>query len=485
VGILLLMMSLAGQVFNLTVQSTGQATALTDVMQELRAFEQTLREDLRGVQPGASLLLIQGNPVNAYWTREGREADADGNPAAGGYPHPTDSNREDPLGNMVAPRADILMFFTARRGTSFVDAGVTSNLQQVVYGHAELGEYVASETDPLGYTFEPGQMGFPTAPLAGPMYPSVTEISQVPAQDWHLARRSVLLLPTDPPTPLTPPVTRLDDASSKRLLEGQTDVISFRNMPGPKDVPYNGYDDLVLRPQFDPATLALVGEPWFLPAVFGNVSESYGHAQRVHPFARSKLDMTPPPRLANRLGHYLLPNCASFKVEWTLNPRSEFVAGRLDGSGEVLWFDPGDGDPTKPDPLRSLANRVNDLKKGNADCPPTDALCESLRSLLEDRSFHGDCLDASCTPIAYSLADRFRGADGPDFDSDYGWPQLAPDGKRANLVVFTATRPSVTGGEPAPDDMFPGALRITIDVFDKDRRLDRPIRHVMVIPVGG
>ena len=31
----------------------------------------------------------------------------------------------------------------------------------------------------------------------------------------------------------------------------------------------------------------------------------------------------------------------------------------------------------------------------------------------------------------------------------------------------------------------PAALRITVDVFDRERRLDRPIRHVMTIPVGG
>jgi len=58
IGILVLMMSLAGQVFNITVQSTGQATALTEAMQQLRAFERTLRDDLRSVQPGNSLILI-------------------------------------------------------------------------------------------------------------------------------------------------------------------------------------------------------------------------------------------------------------------------------------------------------------------------------------------------------------------------------------------------------------------------------------------
>src|SRR3972149_1226796 len=76
-GILVLMMSLAGQVFNITVQSTGQATALTEIMQQLRAFEHTFREDLRGVQPGNSLILIQGNPVNASWTQSGKDAEDD------------------------------------------------------------------------------------------------------------------------------------------------------------------------------------------------------------------------------------------------------------------------------------------------------------------------------------------------------------------------------------------------------------------------
>src|SRR3972149_4886524 len=95
IGILVLMMSLAGQVFNFTVQSTGQATALTEIMQQLRAFEHTLREDLRGVQPGNSLILIQGNPVNAYWTQNGKDADDDGTPSDDeGYPHAADPERE-------------------------------------------------------------------------------------------------------------------------------------------------------------------------------------------------------------------------------------------------------------------------------------------------------------------------------------------------------------------------------------------------------
>ncbi len=199
IGILVLMFSLAGQVFNVTIQSTGQAKALTEVSQLLRAFEQTLREDLRQVQPGQSVILIQGNPVNAYWTREGKEADDDTNPADG-YPHQSDPNREDDAGNMIKPRADVLMFFTSRKATSFVHPGITSNLQQVVYGHAELGEYVppaAPGADP--YVYDAGLAAFPVDTTIN--YPSLTLPSPVPAERWHLSRRGVLLVPTHTRTP--------------------------------------------------------------------------------------------------------------------------------------------------------------------------------------------------------------------------------------------------------------------------------------------
>ena len=52
--------------------------------------------------------------------------------------------------------------------------------------------------------------------------------------------------------------------------------------------------------------------------------------------ARSHLDPEPPAALRHRLAHYFLPNCASFKVEWTPNDI------RLEQAGlpEVVWIDP-------------------------------------------------------------------------------------------------------------------------------------------------
>jgi len=435
-GVLLLMFSLAGTVFNQTIQSTGQARALIDVSQSLRAFEQTLREDLENVVPG-SVMLIQANPVNAYWTQQGREADNDGNPDPDldGYPHLSDPAREDAGGNMIQPRADILMFFTARKGTSYVHPGVTSNLQQVVYGHAELGEYVWKDDK---YDFQPGLTAFPEEKD----YPSPTAVSRVPAEQWHLARRGVLLLPTNPDSQNRPP-----DLGDPSILRSENDVVEGFNLLQHAQTPWSD-------------------SPWSLPAIFDDAL----------PFARSRLDPTSPAPLADRLGHYFLPNCASFKVEWTLNPRSDFVGGRLDGTREVYWFDPGRFDPDDPagHPLAEL-EVARDAATGQLEA--------NLNSLLDDRTEHPDGLPP------YSLSDRFLGQRLTD-DPDRGWPELAlefgaqPSDVRPNTVSFGPRRRSDTA-EIVPEDIFPAALRITIDVFDSERRLERPTRHVIVAPVGG
>ena len=81
----------------------------------------------------------------------------------------------------------------------------------------------------------------------------------------------------------------------------------------------------------------------------------------------------------------------------------------------------------------------------------------------------------------YSLADRFHNEAG---DNDL-WAPFASDG-RANTHVFVSKQHRVSGGEVelVAEDVFPSALRITVDVYDAARRLERPVRHVMVIPVG-
>jgi type II secretory pathway pseudopilin PulG len=470
IGILILMLALAGQVFTITVRSTGQATALTETSQLLRMFEDTLREDLRSVQPGQSLILIQGNPVNAYWTQGGKDADIEPKNPSDGYGHTSDPEREDADGNLVAPRADILMIFTSRKGTSYTNPNVTGRLQQVVYGHAELGEYVTPTTagGPTDPQFAPAPTAFP---LNQPDYPSTTGVSPVPAAQWHLARRSVVLLPTAPQSGgeswVNIQPTAKGGLGFAKILEGVVDVVGdFR------------FEEIVLHP-IDPKAAWGSQGLWFPPSVFGNtLNQPFSEWHK--PYARSWLDVTPPPIYASRLGHYFLPNCASFKVEWSLDPKSSFVAGRLDGTSEVFWFDPGDmGDPSRtmftgPDPLYSLQARIEELSFKTDSA--SKKRMNTLNKLLTERTQHAD-------GSVYSLSDRFRGPSWPGADPNYTWDQLAPDG-RPNLEVFTATRPTTTGSD-APDDVWPGALRITVDVFDRERRLDRPTRHVIVVPIGG
>ena len=503
IGILLLMLSLVGQVYSLTVRSTGQATALTAVNQQLRIFEQRLREDLADVQPERSVMVIQGNAVNAFWTVDQREANPAGNPAAG-YVHTPDPLREDAKGNLVLPRADLLMFFTSHQGRSFTDPRVTSTLQQVTYGHADLGEYVPNSASTRAcdrYTFVPGPTAFP-ADSNG--YPLPTKVSPVPAQEWHLARRAVLLLPgSPPPRPCDIIVNYLDEAA---LLQGATDFIGAAPPPNvsfpppPEDCWYDTFELSVLSPWSSRTNCPAVA-PWYLPPIFGDQTMAY--ADQRKPYARSQLDPTPPPLFADRLSAYGLPNCASFKVEWTLDPRSSFVGGRLDGVREVLWFDPGrstSGTRTTPDvdPLAPLSAAISELANGTDAA--SEAAAAKLRSLLGEQTYHHS------DGTNYSLSGRFHTA-AMSIDPDPNnigttWPPLATGaGAAANLVAFGGARPQCVAAPGAadnscppgyqrdftqlvPDDLFPSALRITIDLFDKEGRLDRPIRHVMVIPVG-
>jgi len=475
----MLMMALAGQVFNFTIQSTGQATALTDLTQQFRAIEHTLREDLRYVQPGISMMVIQGNPVNAYWTPEGKAADPDGYPSLGEpYAHAADPEREDATGRMLPPRADILTLFTGRKQSSYVDATVTSQFNQVVYGHAVLGDYQPNISAADGYDFlgpsenpdDPSHelYPYPNNPV-GVIYPSTTEPSRIPASSWHLARRCVLLLPTaiDPDnTPiiqydrrrdpdLVLPLTGLND---NQILLGRLDIIS--------DFDYSAQ---VMQP---PPPWAEGVAPWYMPPAFGTPTSP------IRVYARSKLDPTPPTRLAWRLNHFLMPRCASFKVEWSLDPYSAFVAGRLDGIAETLWFDPGH--PTEP--LETLKKKIEELD--SLTDPASRQTKAELCSLMCEQTDHPDW-------YRYSLRDRFGGTcpevcDFPQ-DPEFAWTPLSGT-DRTNLIAFLANRPGpdrADGSYPlVPDDLFPGALRITIDVFDTQRRLDRPVRHVIVIPVG-
>ena len=520
VGVLALMMTMAGAVFHLTLKATGEAKAVTSVTHRLRAFEETLRADLRGVQPESSILVIVPAKMNAYWTADGRGGDDDGDPS-NGYPHVEDPEHEThdhTTGEHVLtqPRADRLMFVTARKGTSFVDPSISGGLQVVTHAHAIVGEWQDADADPVAHDWQwRPQYGedearnerrarFDNATLlAANKWAPQTGFGHVfptPAHEWHLARRSVLLIEynaDDPPPQFdesdadySPAVAgTLDDCHRSlgesdpydcdvsgdipgtdgekfklALIEGRQDVVAY---PADPDDPgkFHYLNDMVLNLAHDPGYD--VGE--------------FKVEDRAQWYARSELDLTPPAPIAERLGACFLPHCASFKVEFALD------LPELRGLGEVLWIDPADlvaGVSGVPD--------WNDEDLEEEHWSPTRARIEGMLEAIrpgDDKpgvlgKYDDDPEGAdpnNPANRAYEQLETLR-----DVTLYAGDPekilQVAPNPATDDPMVrwYTAA-PDRT----FPDPLFPTALRVTIDVYDDAQRFERPMRRVMVFRIGG
>lgn len=493
IGVMGLMMTMAGAVFHLTIKSTGQAKAVVSVAQRLRAFENSLRADLSGITPESSILVIVPAKMNAYWTTAGRDADDNGDPFDG-YPHPEDPEREVHVGGvhvLAKPRADRLMFVTARSNASVVDPSISGGIQIVTYGHAILGEWRDEDPDPDDYDWQwrpqYGESGnerrarFDNAMLiAGIHQTGARNIFPTPAQSWHLSRRGVLLVEYDPNN--IPSQFDEDDANySPAVATTPSDCVP----DDPEKDPYTctveaeyelglttGRQDVVAYPtdgtgvfHFDDIVYNLVHHP------------SYnGVEYRLDWYARSELDLTPPAPIAERLGHYLLPNCASFRVEFALD------LPELHGLGEVLWIDPGD----LVAPTGSV-KAWNDDDLPEEDWSPTRVRLERLLKRIEDAEE-----DGKTSPRYKDMEDLFKdkGAKGKFTPPDTPTPENRNHLRfKVNLLNDEPmARWYTTGPESSvireADPFFPVALRVTVDVYDDEKRLERPTRHMMVFKIG-
>ncbi|MCP4591151.1 MAG: type II secretion system protein [bacterium] len=491
IGVLSLMMSMAGVVFHLTVKSTGEARAVTTVAQRLRDLETTLREDLSAVHPEQSILVIVPAKINAFWTAAGRDGAIAGvsgvlDPSLP-YPHPVDPERESLVAGarvIDPPRADRLMFVTTRLSTSYVDPTISSGLAVVTYGHCIQGEWETLTPPPAPpvWTWRP-QYGetVGTRPIRFDSAMLLAEVPQTgagfvfptPAEDWHLARRSVLLVEYaggkpppaqfDPVGPgLSPAVaSNLDDASgysasSKNLfalVEGRQDVVAY---PSDGSGSFNYVDDLLYNPMH-----------------FPNYSNNDFMVEDVPQwYARSELDPTPPAPIAERLGHYLLPHCAYFKVEFALD------LPELRGTGEVLWIDPAD-----------LVVDWNDAGLSPAKWSPTRQCFERLLAAVFPPGGVGGILGdyalndpTNPARIAHARLTRLLNQDLHPGDATFG-VRVAADPATATDEPMARWYTADIYGE-SPDPLYPAALRITVDVYDEEHRFERPTRHVMVFSIG-
>jgi type II secretory pathway pseudopilin PulG len=421
IGVLLLLITMAGSVFSLTLRSTGQAKGLTDISQRLRVFEQVLTGDLAAMPREDTKMVLVAHKTNGYWTSGQKELDTANSPMAARIPGGGDPEREqwnataDVLATAL-PRNDVLLFFTARDGASYLCPNVRSGTQMVLYGHAELGQL-----DQGGSWRGAGPLAFdPYDVHASPSAPF-----PVPASDWHLARRSVVV------------ANRWPDLATEADL-----VPYFASRPGDAGLLNGTQDILGANPSH--------ADPF-------SYHEEVGTGTVAVPpgwYSRSRLDVAPPAAQAGRLGAYLLPNCASFKVEWALS-----LASLPDPNGVLRAFPTAWVDPYRdPDQL------------GNADDKPDWVL-------ILDK-----CLSAMQNAYGLNAEETVAFA---AFHERVTWPQ--PNGRfRGSLThAWYPEDPSSFGlTEKDPDPYFPAALRITVDVYDDTDRLERPIRHTMVISVG-
>jgi hypothetical protein len=265
---------------------------------------------------------------------------------------------------------------------------------------------------------------------------SSVDLFPTPASQWHLARRSVV-------------VTNYPMAGFAAAgLDGHVAefVVDTGLLNCTRDILVSDPDTTAFDPEH-PDKLT------FNYGAFISDGQRLSGTPSLEVFlARSELDPAPPANQAGRLGPYFLPNCASLKVEWALPiSRLPDPAGILVGA-PTIWVDPYRDSPTGT---------------GVPEDPPWFALME--RYLNEAQAKYMNRYPAVLQKWV-------------DF-----WSDCSTQGGNRNLYLpthefFTVDPNDVQSEEPDP--LFPEALRVTVDVFDDVGRLERPIRHVMVIPIG-
>ncbi|MBK8915896.1 MAG: prepilin-type N-terminal cleavage/methylation domain-containing protein [Phycisphaerales bacterium] len=328
--------------FRVATQTARQAAAFSEISAVARQWQTQFEEDLRNVDPSSSMLVIVGGtqaagvgPDQVAARRFTRVLMGD--PAR--VPRNYDPVRAPQADSQYSdPRTDILAFFTRRATTSqaplppYVQLNLNNRVEAqqaayrdgargspllVTYGHAALGD--------LGLATS-GQLWAGT--LRHIFTNPPTAISPIPARDWHLSRRALLI---DPPPTLTSASTfpfdpglnsqnvyerlqlALPDVGAKRAGDAVTfDLTGFLRDPrfDPRFSPYRGVGG-TRAPALPNAAIDLVDR-----LLYPAGSEGARHIATVIG--------QPPPELATNSAVHLAPGCAWFHVEFLMpeDPRN-------------------------------------------------------------------------------------------------------------------------------------------------------------------
>ncbi len=451
VAILLAILTMIGVVFNTAGRSSSQAQANSVAYRELRQALGHMRADLAKIQTGSddqsahAVLAIAGVTVQAYLNQKDVE-----------------SNR--PLGTADEHRADVLMLLTDRAAEPYVFRNPpVSNVQhvplsdtvQVVYGHADLATLTQTGT---GWTYIPTSV----RRVEGSASPGA---SDMPAAQWHLARRVVSF----PETTLTPAQQNQDGIYPK---SGNPLTSSI----WPTDVEFlTGQADVYPAVCYTPGALA---DP---NTVLGNIGQGY----YSYPAAGSPSDY----------GFWRWPGLNWYRFEngsWYLFDQGFWLSGT---SGSWTGGPPGapvtSGRPSplnyappvaRPPDVRALFYPDATDRRTILDLhPPVDA-AERLSGY-----FLSGCSDFKVEytyDSPYQVQLRDDGTDWiPQPQAPVRW-QAVPAGRQmvwSRLSVDPNNYPSSADPRNYTDPMrWPRALRITIRTFGPGAGLERPIEETIV-----
>jgi prepilin-type N-terminal cleavage/methylation domain-containing protein len=470
-AVLVLALSVVGSVFAITTRTAGQAAAYSEVQGRVRQLFTELRADLDHCQPSESILVLVGRTVPAALDADGLDAgryyrELVGDPlrVPGGFdpeyspsPLPPASYLDPQTTQYSDPRADILMLFTNRPTVSAappenptIDTvgqsaalGVKFSPVQVVYGHAAFAEPVLQ-----GNEYE-----FPDESLAG-AYRHIDEQtptpqSIIPASQWHLARRQMIVGRFDD-TSFDPDLDNLFEW--KRIVRCQA-AIGETGHPTPGDlVEYNFtglLDRFSPRPGFEPAQN--IPYNYFTSGAWPATDQQeiydllyYGGAVLNHHVATVLTDV--PVELRSNLGVHMLPGCAWFQIEFLMpeDPRNS-----------VLYTDPD------PDINNTGANGVGIAGAAPSYATPRWTVVEPGETYV----FVPDSAENRA-----SIASQINPANG------------LPQGRLATFARLDQD----PGGDPTDAVQqriirtWPYAIRITVRAFDDAGRLEQPVVRTMV-----
>jgi hypothetical protein len=350
-AVLSLALTVVGVVFTVTVDTTRQAAAYSEVQNRMRHLVREIQADLAACNPSRGVLLLVGRTQPAALTQAGLDARQFhrvlvGDPAqATGYDPETAPLANDHYSD---PRADILMFFTDRPTVSKApphDPTTAGDLAQaardgakfsptmVIYGHAALAEP----------TYDGVNFDYPAAASSVHIQNTIagSTLSRIPADQWHLSRRATIITPTGDYTYTGPPLG-LNTVARDAMVVGRPHLQAYLGMGTlPGDVvafdlprflgilePMGGWQYLdepavYKRPyQFGTITSFPTWHPYVRDRVDSLMYAGWPGAANVHHMAT--VVPNPPVQLSGNLGLHLLPGCAWFQVEFLMpeDPRN-------------------------------------------------------------------------------------------------------------------------------------------------------------------